>query len=365
MNCQSTIPPNAPACHGSGSDYLRAPASFRTLLEKERAGWTPLHHAVQRCDIGNASKLISAGSSVNAQDESGRTALHIAAQTPGSVSIAELLIHHGAQKNASGLLRKNVTPIHVAAFCGNMEVAALLIREGANVNAIDDHRFTPLHNAAAEGHVEVVSLLVSNGGSINARSEDGATPLYFAAKSGHLGAAKVLIGSGAKLDERDNQGNSPLTMAVHEGHAPLVKVLIEAGADVNARGQAMRTPIFWSTKMEVAKLLIEHGADVNAKDQYGNCPLHVASEKGHTAQAEVLLAKGATVDARNRKGRTPLHWAASHQIVELLVNHGADVHNVDGEGTNPCNLARREGRIEVAKSIRERTTKRSWWRFGR
>lgn len=336
---------------------------FRAILAKERSGWTPLHHAVHKCDITNVGDLLSAGGNINAEDTIGRTALHVAAQTIGSGPVAELLIDHGAQVSASGLLRKNVTPLHVAALSGNTDVVALLLRKGANVNAADNHRLTSLHNAAAEGHAESVDLLAGKGGDLNARDEDGATPLYFAAKSGHPSVAERLIDGGANVEIRDNQGNTPLTMSVHEGHAPLVALLIKAGADVNARGQAMRTPLFWTTTPEIAKLLIEKGADVNARNQWRNCPLHVASEKGNAPFADLLLASGAAADAENNKGRTPLHWAGNRQTAESLIGRGAKVGKTDIEGKTPCDLAEAEGRKEVAKALRERTPKRRWWQF--
>ena len=43
------------------------------------------------------------------------------------------------------------------------QVTELLIRHGANVNAMDLWQFTPLHEAASKGRSEVCSLLLSHG----------------------------------------------------------------------------------------------------------------------------------------------------------------------------------------------------------
>jgi ankyrin repeat protein len=330
-------------------------------LEKERSGWTPLHVAVRACDVGKVRQLLSAGCNVEDEDRIGRTALHIAAHTNGTSVIVEALLDRGANVNASALLRKSVTPLHVAALCGNADVAALLLRRGAKANATDKNGFTPLHNAASEGHAQLVDLLLGGGGDINARDEDGATPLYFASKQGHLDVVKYFIRNRARVDQRDKQGNTALTVAINADHVTVARVLVDAGADVNATGQAERTPIFWTRSREAAEVLIEKGVRVNATDQWGNYALHVFAEKGNAPLIQLLLENGAAVDAVNRNGRSALHWAANAKTVEVLLNNGADANKKDGEGKTPQDLATVEGRREAAKTLSERAGKRRWW----
>lgn len=60
--------------------------------------------------------------------------------------------------NYSGLV-----PLHNACSYGHFEVTEMLIKHGANVNAMDLWQFTPLHEAASKSRVEVCSLLLSEG----------------------------------------------------------------------------------------------------------------------------------------------------------------------------------------------------------
>ena len=62
---------------------------------------------------------------------------------------------------------------------------------------------------------------------------------------------------------------------------------------------------------------------------------------------ELLLNRGADIEARNDKGQTPLHVAAyvntEPYMSELLLDWGADIHALDGHAKTPCRLASEGG----------------------
>lgn len=55
------------------------------------------------------------------------------------------------------------SPLTLAACGGHVELAALLIERGANIEEVNDEGYTPLMEAAREGHDEMVALLLSHG----------------------------------------------------------------------------------------------------------------------------------------------------------------------------------------------------------
>jgi peptidoglycan/LPS O-acetylase OafA/YrhL len=94
----------------------------------------------------------------------------------GDLAAIERHLANGAVVNGlGGELR--VAPLHRAALSNRAEAAELLIRRGADVNAVAIDGGTPLHAAAFVGNEEVVATLVEHGANVNAANQRGATPL--------------------------------------------------------------------------------------------------------------------------------------------------------------------------------------------
>ncbi len=124
----------------------------------------------------------------------------------------------------------------MAVYHGHLEIAKLLIENGAKVNQIrTDNGIVPLYVAAEKGHLEIAELLIKKGAKVNqARTDDGVAPLHLAVYQGHLEIAKLLIENGADVNQaRTDNGIAPLHVAVYQGHLEIAKLLIENGAKVN------------------------------------------------------------------------------------------------------------------------------------
>jgi hypothetical protein len=75
-----------------------------------------------------------------------------------------------------------------------------LIKNGANVNAINDLNHTPLHLTVKANNQEIVALLISKGANINAEDCTGTTPSLAAALKGHEDILNFLLEQGAIID---------------------------------------------------------------------------------------------------------------------------------------------------------------------
>jgi hypothetical protein len=130
------------------------------------------------------------------------------------------------------------TQLHHCARNGlTTSVKRLLSIRNINVNVKDDWRgSTPLHLAAYNGHIEIARLLLQNGAEVNVRNNYGNTPLHCSAYRGHVDILHLLVENGADLEEQDNDGYRPLHRAAWYGCLPFIQELISRyHVDINAR----------------------------------------------------------------------------------------------------------------------------------
>lgn len=115
-------------------------------------------------------------------------------------------------------------------------------------------------------------------------------------------------------------------MSVHDvvaaGDAARVQEMLAQDPDaIERRDKLGKTPLFFAVtygREEMVDLLIEQGADVNAQDDTGLTPLHVAAFMSRPACAEKLLNAGARIDTVDVFGDTPLHSAAIHGMTGMI-----------------------------------------------
>eukprot|EP00607_Mallomonas_marina_P007865 CAMPEP_0182419486 /NCGR_PEP_ID=MMETSP1167-20130531/3938_1 /TAXON_ID=2988 /ORGANISM="Mallomonas Sp, Strain CCMP3275" /LENGTH=175 /DNA_ID=CAMNT_0024594443 /DNA_START=102 /DNA_END=629 /DNA_ORIENTATION=+ len=108
-------------------------------------------------DIARVQELISTGTNVNEQDDTGYSPIH-AAVSYGHMQLVEILIRLGANPNLTDV--DGDTPLHV---CEKTEVAELLIDNGANPSALNNSNQSIYDVALGEENDEMVQYLVSKG----------------------------------------------------------------------------------------------------------------------------------------------------------------------------------------------------------
>lgn len=109
-----------------------------------------------------------------------------------------LFLDREASPNVPANNSFKVTPLHSACAVSNFEIAEILIKKGADVNAKQMSGVTPLHSAAHNGQTKLAKLLIENGADVNAKMEDGKTPLLMAEEINNNETIELLKNSGAE-----------------------------------------------------------------------------------------------------------------------------------------------------------------------
>jgi len=147
----------------------------------------------------------------NTTDRENQLPLSVAAFC-GNEQIAELLLLAGADPNCG--IKPNVnynSPLYMAVYMRNIESAQLLIEYGASVNQKDRHDQTPLSRAVFNGDVQIISVLLRAGAKVNYRDpSSGGTLLHVACNNKHLAVAKILHDVGVDAAIRDKKGRTAL-----------------------------------------------------------------------------------------------------------------------------------------------------------
>ena len=113
---------------------------------------------------------------------------------------------------------------------GRVEDVAILINQGASVNALSDDG-VPLV-ALAAGRVDseaikIIKLLVEAGAEINKADANGENPLFYAAKFGNREMVDYLLSKSIAYGASDNSGNTARSIAYEAGHEDIVQMLDE------------------------------------------------------------------------------------------------------------------------------------------
>ncbi|GGK94435.1 ankyrin repeat domain-containing protein [Deinococcus radiotolerans] len=129
----------------------------------------------------------------------------------------------------NGVSGDGFSPLGLAAFFGQADVAEALLSRGADVNAVSRNamRVQPLHSAVAGGHGALARALVMAGADVNAAQQDDFTPLMAAAQNGDAGLALFLRQRGANVNAETADGRRAADFAREEGHAALADSLEE------------------------------------------------------------------------------------------------------------------------------------------
>lgn len=266
-----------------------------------------------------------------------------------------------------------------------------LTKSASIVDERDAGGLTPLMYAATYASPECMKLLLDKGADANASTKSGATPLFFAVQD--LAKTRMLVERGADVKRADRAGLTPVRLALgYAKNAKVVAYLADHGADVTAKGPqgnylrreallqgdedlaaiAAKAGLAREKPAEVsyfqlaarpgmAAELVKLSYDLNTQMRISTLrfpTLGAMAHEGFTDAARTFLNAGARVNEQGNTGLTPLMMAVtSHapraEMMQLLIESGADVNIRDRQGRTALDWARMQGENNVAKLLRE------------
>lgn len=159
------------------------------------------------------------------------TALSLCVTRSAPLELVRRLVARGADVQHRATPRQK-TVLALAAHCGRADIVGLLLEHGA-ADLRDDGGKTALHEVASrEGGVDVAALLVGNGADVNAADDTGATPLMMAIQNDSRPAEMIeyLCAAGAALDAADAAGQTALVWAAMYNSTQAIRTLVRLGA---------------------------------------------------------------------------------------------------------------------------------------
>eukprot|EP01037_Dinobryon_pediforme_P003830 gene3830-3878_t len=119
------------------------------------------------------------------------------------------------------------TPLGLACYFGQYEIARYLILKGADVNLPSNNGFKvyPLHSAAAGNYTAIARMLIENNAQVNVKQQAGVTALHSAAQNGNIDLLILLLEHGADVTIRMEGGKLPADLAREKGFDEIAEAL--------------------------------------------------------------------------------------------------------------------------------------------
>jgi ankyrin repeat protein len=165
-------------------------------------------------------------------------------------------------------------------------VVEMLLKRGADINAVDNKGRTPLHEAMAYRWYDVAKLLIENGADISLKNRDGETALFSVVfmddRKQAVGLVNFFIGKG--FDVRKSADAKLLNEFIRRGHRDVALILLEKGCAFNDSSLADAARMGYE---DIFTILLSRGADPAQKGI-----LRDACASGNPGIVKTLLEKG-------------------------------------------------------------------------
>lgn len=292
-------------------------------------------------------------------------------QTPMEVSESE---ESESETPAVATRIPEVTALHLAASMGLAKVAAMLLQETPNIDAVDETGNTALAMAMERGFEKAVEFLVMSGACVDLRHDHGRDVFVHIIERDWTTVAESISHKATSAIEEDESAPVQLLVAAYSGdNEEALQVTRQEKMDLHKEDRVVAASALFIAvercQLQVVEILLSAGVDVDARDSAGQTSLHRATRRKNAAMMRLLLNNGATVDAKNDGGRTAFSAnvrTCDESCIKVLLDAGADPNTVGHDGVSELYEAAAKGEVEYVRTLLKSgtnpsiTTKYGW-----
>ncbi|OQR92585.1 ankyrin repeat protein [Achlya hypogyna] len=320
--------------------------------------------------------LLADTTSLDHQDEAGKTVLMVALERHAAEGIVNKLVAAASPASLALCDATHKTALFYAIEARRSAIAIKLLALGANANVQASSTGETVLMAALRHDVSLVPHLLERGADVRVPDHNGVTPLLVACAASSIpsGVVEALLAKHSDVNVHATsfhvsalselspsavqEGMSPLMLALSAGRPDIAELLLaKPECDVKHCATNGQSALFLATTAPMVKTIVARGGDVNARDLHGLTPLLHSFNCADDAVALALIDLGCEVSAVGTvRGETALTRAvgsASGAVVKLLMERGCDINARDGSanGNTPLMTALENDRGDTAAQL--------------